>query len=114
RRASDRFIGQQPAAHPEWVDGLTFAGGRLTAEVGTGPFTNFQSQYETSYGADEVGVKTPQAQSFVQPPELAMYSYDFIHVLVAAATHAASVEAGKVTDALNEVTTQGATASEAG
>jgi len=111
---SDPFIRQQLADHPEWVDGLTFAGGRLTAEVGTGPFTNFQSQYETSYGADEVGVKTSQGQSVVQPPELAMYSYDFIHVLVAAATHAASVDPEKVTDALNEVTTQGANGDERG
>ena len=111
---SDPFIRQQLADHPEWVDGLTFAGGRLTAEVGTGPFTNFQSQYETSYGADEVGVKTSQGQAVVQPPELAMYSYDFIHVLVAGANHAASVDRHKLTDALNEVTTQGANGDERG
>ena len=111
---SDPFIRQQLADHSQWVDGLTFAAGRLTAEVGTGPFTNFQSQYETSYGADEVGVKTSQGQAVVQPPELAMYSYDFIHVLVAAATHAASVDPDKLTDALNEVTTQGANGDERG
>jgi ABC-type branched-subunit amino acid transport system substrate-binding protein len=111
---SDPFIRQQLADHPEWVDGLTFASGRLTAEVGPGPFTNFQSQYEAAYGADPVGVKNSQGQAVVQPPEFGMYSYDFIHVLVAALTHAASVEPGKVTSALNQVTAQGANGDERG
>jgi branched-chain amino acid transport system substrate-binding protein len=111
---SDPFIRQQLADHPDWVDGLTFAGGRLTAEVGTGPFTNFQSQYESTYGADTVGVKNSQGQEVVQPPEFAMYSYDFVHVLVAAITHANSVEPAKLTSALNQVTTQGANGDERG
>ena len=111
---SDPFIRQQLADHPEWVDGLTFAGGRLTAEVGTGPFVNFQSQYESTYGADQVGVKNSQCQAVVQPPEFAMYSYDFVHVLLAAIQHAASVEPDKVTAALNQVTTQGANGDERG
>ena len=92
---SDPFIRQQLADHPEWVDGLTFAGGRLTAEVGTGPFVNFQSQYESTYGADQVGVKNSQGQAVVQPPEFAMYSYDFVHVLLAAITHADVGRAGQ-------------------
>jgi ABC-type branched-subunit amino acid transport system substrate-binding protein len=111
---SDPFIRQQLADHPAWVDGLTFAGGRLTAEVGTGPFVNFQSQYESTYGADEVGVKNSQGQVVVQPPEFAMYSYDFVHVLVAAIAHASSVDPHKVTAALNQVTTQGANGDERG
>jgi ABC-type branched-subunit amino acid transport system substrate-binding protein len=111
---SDPFIRQQLADHPDWVDGLTFAGGRLTAEVGTGPFVNFQSQYESTYGADKVGVKNSQGQQVVQPPEFAMYSYDFIHVLVAAIAHAASVDPHKITAALNQVTTQGANGDERG
>ena len=105
---ADPFIRQQLADHPKWVDGLTFASGRLTAEVGTGPFTNFQSQYEAAYGPDPVDVKTSNGQKVVQPPEFGMYSYDFIHVLVAAITHAGSVEPAKVTSALNQVTAQGA------
>ena len=111
---SDPFIRQQLADHPSWVDGLTFASGRLTAEVGTGPFTNFESQYEASYGADKVGVKTHDGQAVVQPPEFAMYSYDFIRVLVAAITHAGSVDPAKVTDALSQVTVQGANGDERG
>jgi ABC-type branched-subunit amino acid transport system substrate-binding protein len=111
---SDPFIRQQLADHPDWVDGLTFAGGRLTAEVGTGPFTNFESQYESTYGADQVGVKNSQGQTVVQPPEFAMYSYDFVHVLLAAINQAGSVDPAKVTSALNQVTTQGANGDERG
>ena len=110
----DPFIRQQLADHPDWVDGLTFASGRMTAEVGTAPFTSFQSQYEAAYGADRVGVETSDGQAVLQPPEFGMYSYDFVHVLVAAITRAGSVEAEKVTDALNEVTTQGANGDERG
>jgi branched-chain amino acid transport system substrate-binding protein len=111
---ADPFIRQQLADHPEWVDGLTFASGRMTAEVGTGPFTSFQSQYESAYGADPVGVKSDDGQAVLQPPEFAMYSYDFVNVLVAAITRAASVEPEKVTAALNEVTTEGANGDERG
>jgi hypothetical protein len=75
---------------------------------------NFQSQYEAAYGADPVGVKTSQGQAVVQPPEFGMYSSDFIRVLVAAITHAGSVEPAKVTSALNQVTAQGANGDERG
>ena len=44
---ADPFVRQQLADHPTWVDGLTFAGGRLTAEVGTGPFQNFEQKLES-------------------------------------------------------------------
>jgi len=111
---ADPFIRQQLADHPDWVNGLTFASGRMTAEVGTGPFTSFQSQYESTYGADLVGVKTSGGEAVVQPPEFAMYSYDFVHVLVAAVTRAGSVEPKKITAALNEVTAQGANGDERG
>ncbi|HYX77126.1 MAG TPA: ABC transporter substrate-binding protein, partial [Gaiellaceae bacterium] len=111
---ADPFIRQQLADHPSWVDGLTFASGRLTAEVGSGPFTNFQSQYESAYGADLVGVKTSQGFPVVQPPEFGMYSYDFVHVLVAALTRAGTVDPAQVTSALNQVTAQGANGDERG
>jgi branched-chain amino acid transport system substrate-binding protein len=111
---ADPFIRQQLADHPDWVDGLTFASGRMTAEVGTGPFVSFQSQYESTYGADLVGVKTKAGEAVVQPPEFAMYSYDFVHVLVAAVTRAGSVEPKKITAALNQVTAQGANGDERG
>jgi hypothetical protein len=59
-------------------------------------------------------VKTSDGQPVVQPPEFGMYSYDFVHVLVAALTHAGSVEPGKVTSALSQVTAQGANGDERG
>jgi branched-chain amino acid transport system substrate-binding protein len=111
---ADPFIRQQLADHPEWVDGLTFASGRMTAEVGTAPFESFQSQYESTYGADKVGVKTSAGVPVIQPPEFAMYAYDFAHVLTAAIIRAASTDPKKITAALNQVTTQGANGDERG
>jgi hypothetical protein len=86
----------------------------MTAEIGIAPFLNFQSQYESSYGVDRVGVKNSSGEPVFQPPEFAMYSYDFVHVLVAAVSKANSVEPGKVLAAMNEVTTQGANGDERG
>ena len=111
---ADPFIRQQLADHPDWVDGLTFASGRMTAEVGTAPFVSFQSQYESTYGADKVGVKTSEGQPVLQPPEFAMYAYDFVHVLTAAIIRAASTDPEEITAALNQVTTQGANGDERG
>jgi branched-chain amino acid transport system substrate-binding protein len=111
---ADPFVRQQLADHPSWVDGLTFAAGRLTAEVGTGPFQSFESQYESAYGVDKVGVKRSDGSPVIEPPELAMYAYDFTHVLVAALTRAGSLDAKKVLAALNEVTAQGANGDERG
>jgi ABC-type branched-subunit amino acid transport system substrate-binding protein len=111
---ADPYIRQRLADHPDWVDGLTFAGSRLTAEVGTGPFLSFQSQYEAAYGADKVGVKTADGKQVVQPPEYAMYASDFAHVLTAALTRAGSLDGKKVLSALTQVTTQGANGDERG
>ena len=111
---ADPFIRQQLADHPTWVDGLTFASGRMTAEVGPAPFLSFQSQYESTYGVDRVGVKNSAGLPVFQPPEFAMYASDFVHVLVAAITKAGSVEPEKVLTALNQVTTQGANGDERG
>ncbi len=111
---SDPYIRQRLADHPSWVDGLTFASSRLTAEVGTTPFENFQSQYEAAYGVDKVGVKTASGSEVVQPPEFAMYSYDFVNLLAAALTKAASVDPRKVQAALNQVTVVGANGDERG
>jgi branched-chain amino acid transport system substrate-binding protein len=111
---ADPFVRQQLADHPSWVDGLTFASGRMTAEVGTVPFTNFQSQYEAAYGADHVGVKTAGGLEVVQPPELAMYPYDFVNVLAAAVTQTRSVDRDEVLPALSQVTTEGANGDERG
>src|SRR3954470_15292966 len=111
---ADPFVRQQLADHPSWVDGLTFAGGRLTAEVGTGPFQTFEQKVESAYGVDRVGVKTHAADRVIQPPETPMYAYDFVNLIAAAILHAHSVEPARVTKALNEVTVQGANGDQRG
>jgi branched-chain amino acid transport system substrate-binding protein len=105
---SDPFVRQQLADHPRWVDGLTFASGRLTAEIGTGPFLTFQQKYESAFGVDRVGVETRAGRPVIVPPESAMYAYDFVNLIAAALLKAASIDPQKVTAALNEVTTEGA------
>jgi branched-chain amino acid transport system substrate-binding protein len=105
---SDPFVRQQLADHPRWVDGLTFASGRLTAEIGTAPFLTFQQKYESAFGVDRVGVTTSAGDPVIVPPESAMYAYDFVNLIAAALLKAASTDPAKVTAALNEVTTEGA------
>jgi ABC-type branched-subunit amino acid transport system substrate-binding protein len=105
----DPLVRQQLSNHPEWVDGLTFATGRPTAEVGPGPFLAFQKKYEDKFGVQLVGVKTPEGEEVVQPPDYAMYSYDFVNVLAAAIQEAGGVDdPQKVIDALEQVSVQGA------
>ena len=111
---ADPFVRQQLADHPDWVDGLTFAGGRLTAEVGTGPFQTFEQKLESAYGVDRVGVKTKAGDDVIQPPETAMYAYDFVNLVAAAVLHAGSTDPARVTKALNEVTVQGANGDQRG
>jgi ABC-type branched-subunit amino acid transport system substrate-binding protein len=111
---ADPFVRQQLADHPAWVDGLTFAGGRLTAEVGTGPFQTFEQKVESAYGVDRVGVKTRAGEDVIQPPETAMYAYDFVNLIAAAILQAGSTDPGRVTKALNEVTVQGANGDQRG
>lgn len=105
---SDPFVRQQLADHPQWLDGLTFASGRLTAEIGTAPFLAFEQKYESAFGVDRVGVKTRAGRPVIVPPESAMYAYDFVNLIGAALLKAASIDPAKVTAALNEVTTEGA------
>jgi len=108
----DPLVRQQLAGHPRWVDGLTFASGRMTAEVGTGPWIAFQDKYESAYGAERVGVRTRDGRSVVQPPDYAMYSYDFVYVLVAALFRAKTTHGDALLRALEQVTVQGANGDE--
>ena len=111
---NDPFVRQQLADHPSWVDGLTFAGGRLTAEVGSGPFQTFAQKYESAFGLDRVGVKTRAGAPVVLPPETAMYAYDFVNLLAAALLKAGSTDPRKVTSALNEVSVESANGDQRG
>src|SRR5204862_7217685 len=78
---ADPIVRQELADHPDWVDGLTFAAGRLTAEEGTAPYYAFEGKYRQAFGLEHVGVKTRDGQQVIQPPEHAMYAYDFVNVL---------------------------------
>jgi ABC-type branched-subunit amino acid transport system substrate-binding protein len=111
---ADPFVRQQLADHPAWVDGLTFAAGRLTAEVGSQPFVDFSQRYVAAYGVDRVGVRTAAGAAVIEPPETAMYAYDFVNLLVAAITKAGSTDPAEITKALEQVTVEGANGDERG
>jgi ABC-type branched-subunit amino acid transport system substrate-binding protein len=112
--AQDPLVRQQLSDHPEWVDGLVFASGRMVAEKGPGPFMAFKRKYEDAFGVDEVGVTTSEGETVVQPPEYPMYSYDFVKVLAAAIEAARATSGPAVLDALNQVDVQGANGDERG
>jgi branched-chain amino acid transport system substrate-binding protein len=111
----DPLVRQELADHPEWVDGLTFASGRLTAEGGPAPFNVFESKYRAAFGLEHVGVKTTEGNSVIQPPEYAMYSYDFVRLVVAAIQSVGGAHDRKaVLSAMNQVTIRGANGDERG
>jgi branched-chain amino acid transport system substrate-binding protein len=106
---ADPVVRQELADHREWVDGLTFASGRMTAELGTAAFYAFESKYRSAFGPDYVGVKTSQGARVTSPPEYAMYPFDFTNVLLAAFQKGGDPTDGKaVLAALEEVTQRGA------
>jgi branched-chain amino acid transport system substrate-binding protein len=110
---ADPVVRQTLADHPQWIDGLTFASGRLTAEEGPTPFYNFSTKYSDAFGTEKVGVKTSSGDEVVQPPEYAMYAYDFVRLLIAAIQSAGGADdRAKVLQAMNEVTIQGANGDE--
>jgi branched-chain amino acid transport system substrate-binding protein len=110
----DPLVRQQLSDHPEWVDGLTFASGRMTAEKGPEPFLAFQQAYEDAFGPDDVGVTTSGGDEVFQPPEFAMYPYDFVKVLAAALQASAGQTGAPLLDLLNQVDVQGANGDERG
>ena len=62
-----------------------------------------------------VGVKTSDGAQVVQPPDYAMYSYDFVNVLAAAIQRAGGVsDRKKVLAALNQVSVAGANGDQRG
>ncbi len=111
---ADPLIRQQLSGHPDWLDGLTFASGRMTSEVGTSPFFTFVQSFEGAYGPQRVGVQTADGRDVIQPPEYAMYSFDFVRVLAAAMEAAGAVRGEAVISALNRVTIAGANGDERG
>jgi ABC-type branched-subunit amino acid transport system substrate-binding protein len=110
----DPLVRQELAGHPDWVDGLTFAAGRMTAEQGPAPFLAFQQAYEQAFGPQRAGVKTPGGRQVTQPPDYAMYPYDFVRVLLTAIGAAKTLEGESVLSALNQVSIGGANGDQRG
>jgi ABC-type branched-subunit amino acid transport system substrate-binding protein len=107
--AADPLVRQELADHRDWVDGLTFASGRMTAELGAPPFFAFDAKYRQTFGPDYVGVKTSRGKRVVAPPDYAMYPYDFVNLLLAAFQSTGDPTDGKgVIAALNQVSVPGA------
>jgi branched-chain amino acid transport system substrate-binding protein len=109
--AEDPVLRQQLADRPEWLDGLTFATGRMTAELGPDFFYAFESKFEAAYGAQQVGVQTSAGQNVIAPPDYAMYSYDFVNVLAQALRNFGVKD---LPHALEQVTARGANGDERG
>ena len=109
--AEDPALRQQLADRPKWLDGLTFASGRMTAELGPGFFYAFEAKYESAYGAQKVGVRTPDGKNVIAPPDYAMYSYDFGNLLAAALRLGRDKDLSK---SLEQVTVRGANGDERG
>jgi branched-chain amino acid transport system substrate-binding protein len=107
--AEDPLVRQELASRPQWLDGLTFVSGRLTAEGGVAPWYVFDSRYSYRFGVQKVGVKTAGGAAVKQPPEFAMYAYDFTNLLAAAVNQAGKTDdQAKVLAELSQVSAQGA------
>jgi ABC-type branched-subunit amino acid transport system substrate-binding protein len=109
--AEDPVLRQQLADRPQWLDGLTFATGRMTAELGPSAFYSFESKFENAYGTQQVGVRTHDGQAVITPPDYAMYSYDCTNVLAQAIRQFGIKD---LPHALEQVTTRGANGDERG
>ena len=106
---ADPIVRQQLADHPQWVDGLTFASGRMTAEAGPAPFERFQQSYESAFGPNLVGVKTKEGTPVTQPPEFAMYAYDMTQAMLGALQTAGGADdPAKYVRVLGATTVEGA------
>jgi ABC-type branched-subunit amino acid transport system substrate-binding protein len=110
--AADPLVRQELSRHPDWVDGLTFADGRLTAEVGPAPFESYVATYDAQFGADKVGVHDAAGRPVTEPPEFGMYASDFVNLVIAAIQR--SGDPHKLLAAMNQVTVRGANGDERG
>jgi ABC-type branched-subunit amino acid transport system substrate-binding protein len=109
--AEDPLLRQELADRPQWLDGLTFASGRMTAELGPDFFYAFESKFEAAYGAQPVGVRTRAGREVIAPPDYAMYSYDFVNVLAQAIRN---IGLQNLPRALEQVAARGANGDERG
>jgi len=111
--AEDPIVRQQLADRPEWLDGLTVATGRMTAELGPTFFHVFQAKYQAAYGIPRIGVRTRAGREVVALPDYAMYSYDCVNVLAAALRSSGGV-GDELVAALEQVSVRGSNGDERG
>src|SRR5262249_7286091 len=113
--AADPLVRQELSRHPDSVDRLTFADGRLTAEAGPEPFESYEATYDDAFGPQRVGVADAAGDAVTAPPEYAMYASDAANVLVAAIKRAGGpADGARLLAALDEVTIRGANGDERG
>ncbi len=112
----DPLVRQELSDHPDWLDGLIFASGRMTAEAGPAPFLGFVQRYESQFGPDLVGVKDRQGRPIAQPPDYAMYPFDYTNLLVQALFAPPSATGKKLglVASLDQVTVHGVNGDERG
>jgi len=84
----DPLIRRQLAAHPEWLDGVTFVSWRITSEQGPAPYQAWRAAYEKRFGVERLGVG-----GVVLPPTWAMYPYDSVRLVAASLTAAGNAGA---------------------
>lgn len=104
----DPVVRQQLAARPEWLTGVTFVSWRITSETGPPPYQAWRSKFEKAYGVERLGV-----DDVVVPPTWAMYPYDAVRLVAAAASSSGALGAPLLT-ALDSTVVTGANGDERG
>ena len=72
----------------------------------------FARTFEEAYGPQRVGVRTPGGEDVVQPPDYAMYAFDFVRLVAAALQAAGTTRGEEVLRAMHRVTITGANGDE--
>jgi ABC-type branched-subunit amino acid transport system substrate-binding protein len=104
----DPLVRQRLAAHPDWVEGLTFVSFRVTSETGPEPFAKYRAAYVGKYGEEKLGVG-----DVTVPPDWSMFSYDATKLL-AAALRKAGATGAPLMRALDDTVITGANGDERG
>jgi ABC-type branched-subunit amino acid transport system substrate-binding protein len=104
----DPLVRQRLAAHPDWVEGLTFVSFRVTSETGPAPFAKYRAAYVKKYGEEQLGVGDVKV-----PPDWSMFSYDATKLLAAALAKAGAA-GQRLMRALDDTVITGANGDERG
>ena len=100
----DPIVRQQTAGNGG-VDGLTFVSFRITAEVGPPPYVAWRAAYVKAFGVEKTGL-TADGRPVIEPPDWAMFPYDAVKLVTAAA--AGGVTGAALLSALDTTSITGA------